>query len=150
VPIEAFAPVMGVPAYEIGLSNTAGTVGLALSSGPNGTNEDSGTSSFFINLGNNFALDADFAVFARVPDMTTIGSIMSLSQVDLTTDPSFGAGPGNLAFTDVPLLSNGDLVIVSRAFVVPEPSCSALLLALFTFPAWRGPCRSSVAIDQAA
>jgi cyclophilin family peptidyl-prolyl cis-trans isomerase len=137
LPIEAFAPVTGVPAAEIGLSNTAGTVGLALSSGPNGTNLDSGTSSFYINLRTNSSLDDDFAVYARVPDMTTINSIMSLSVVDLTTVPSFGASPGNLAFTDVPLMSDGDLVIVSRAFVVPEPSCLALLLALFTFSAWR-------------
>jgi cyclophilin family peptidyl-prolyl cis-trans isomerase len=128
VPIEAFAPVMGVPAAEVGLSNTVGTVGLGLSGGPQGTNQDSGTSNFFINLGNNSALDNDFAVFARVPDMTTINSIMSLSNVDLTTDPNFGAGPGTLAFSDVPLLPNGDLVIVSRAFVVPEPSGAALVL----------------------
>jgi cyclophilin family peptidyl-prolyl cis-trans isomerase len=142
LPIETFAPVMGVPAYEVGLSNTVGTVGLALSSGPNGTNEDSGTSSFYINLGTNSSLDDDFAVFARVPDMTTISSIMSLSVVDLTTDPGFGTFPHNLAFTDVPLLANGDLVIVSRAFVVPEPSWSALVLALLTFSAWRAPRRS--------
>ncbi|HJQ80148.1 MAG TPA: peptidylprolyl isomerase [Lacipirellulaceae bacterium] len=147
LPIEAFAPVMGVPALEVGLSNTVGTVGLALTGGPQGTNLDSGTSSFFINLGNNSSLDDDFAVFARVPDMTTINNIMSLSQVDLTTDPDFGAGPVNLAFSDVPLLSNGDLVIVSRAFVVPEPSWSALLLAFFTFSAWRAPRPSHVAID---
>jgi cyclophilin family peptidyl-prolyl cis-trans isomerase len=140
VPIEAFAPVNGVPAVQIGLSNTAGTVGLALSSGPNGTNEDSGTSSFYINLGTNSSLDADFAVFALVPDMTTISSIMSLSVVDLTTDPGFGTDPGTLAFTDVPLLPDGDLVIVSRAFVVPEPSWSALLMALLTFSGWRASC----------
>jgi hypothetical protein len=82
-------------------------------------------------------LDDDFAVFARVPDLTTISSIMSLSQVDLTADPGFGAGLANLAFTDVPLLANGDLVIVSRAFVVPEPSWPVLLFALITSSAWR-------------
>jgi cyclophilin family peptidyl-prolyl cis-trans isomerase len=139
LPIEAFAPVTGVPAAEVGLSNTVGTIGLALSSSQGSANRNSGTSSFYINLRTNSTLDAEFAVFARVPDMTTISNIMSLSQVDLTTVPSFGAGPGNLAFSDVPLLSNGDLVIVSRAFVVPEPSYSALLLALVTFSVWRAP-----------
>src|SRR4029434_9363156 len=43
-----FAPVEGAPAAEIGLSNTLGTVSLALpGDGAGGTNEDAGTSSFF-------------------------------------------------------------------------------------------------------
>jgi cyclophilin family peptidyl-prolyl cis-trans isomerase len=132
--IQTFAPIAGVPAAEILLSNTLGQVGLALSGGPNGTNQDSGTSSFYVNLGNNSFLDNDFAVFAVIPDMTTVNNIMALSQVDLTLDQNFGADPGNLYFTDVPLLPNGNLVVISRAFVVPEPGSWGMLLAA-TFPA---------------
>ena len=126
VPIEKFGPINGVPAFEVGLSNTAGTVGLALSGGPGGTNQDSGTSSFFVNIGNNAFLDFDFAVFAQVVDMATVNAIMAMNSVDLTSNPAFGADPGNLYFTDVPLLPNGNLVLISRAFVVPEPAVGVL------------------------
>jgi cyclophilin family peptidyl-prolyl cis-trans isomerase len=130
--IQTFPPIEGKPAVDVGLSNTLGQVGLALSGGPNGTNQDSGTSSFYVNLGNNSFLDNDFAVFAVVPDMTTVNSIMALSQIDLTAVPGFGAD--GLAFMDVPLLPNGNLVVISRAFVVPEPgSCGVLLFATFAF-----------------
>jgi cyclophilin family peptidyl-prolyl cis-trans isomerase len=132
--IQTFPPIQGKPAVQVGLSNTLGQVGLALSGGPNGTNQNSGTSSFFVNLGNNSFLDNDFAVFAVVPDMTTINNIMALSQIDLTLDQNFGADPSNLHFTDVPLLPNGNLVVISRAFVVPEPgSCTMLLVATIAF-----------------
>ena len=122
MPVATFDPVPGVPAATIdGLSNTLGTVALALpGDGMGGTDEDAGTSSFFVNLTNNSFLDADFTVFAEVPDLTTINNIMALDQVDLTQDPNFGAGPGNLAFTDVPLRSSGDLVIITRAFVITD------------------------------
>src|SRR6476620_8284285 len=46
-PVAAFAPVTGVPASTIGVSNTVATVALALS----GNNANSGTDSFFVNLG---------------------------------------------------------------------------------------------------
>jgi cyclophilin family peptidyl-prolyl cis-trans isomerase len=117
--IEKFAGVVeGVPANTTGLSHTPGTVSLALAGlVGGGTNRDSGSSSFFVNVGNNSSLNADFTVFARVPDMTTINAIMQLTNVNLTANPGFGASPGNLGFTDVPLLSNGNLVIVSRARV---------------------------------
>jgi cyclophilin family peptidyl-prolyl cis-trans isomerase len=118
VPIETYAPIQGVPAVEVGLSNIAGTVGLALSGGPSGTNQDSGTSSFFVNLNSNSFLDNDFAVFARVANMATINAIMAVPTVDLASIPSFGAGAGNLAFTDVPKLANGNLVFINKAFVV--------------------------------
>jgi cyclophilin family peptidyl-prolyl cis-trans isomerase len=124
--IETFPPVAGVPAAEVGLANIIGTVGLALPASAGGTLQDAGTSSFYINLTNNSPyLDADFTVFAQIADMTTINAIMGLSQVDLTLDPDFGASPNNLGFTDVPLLPNGDLVLVSRAFVVPEPAVAS-------------------------
>ena len=120
-PVPAFAPVPGEPASTFtGLSNTVGTVSLALPGGAGGTNQDGGTSSFFINLASNTSLDADFTVFAAVPDMTVVNQIMALMQVDRTTDPMFGAGPGNLAFTDVPLQANGQQVFILRAFVVDD------------------------------
>jgi cyclophilin family peptidyl-prolyl cis-trans isomerase len=118
-PIPAFEPVEGEPGIA-GLSNTVGTVSMALPGGAGGTNQDGGTSSFFINLGNNSSLDADFTVFAAVPDMTVVNQIMALMKLDRTTEPQFGAGPGNLAFTDVPVQSNGQQVFIKRAFVVED------------------------------
>ena len=120
-PVPTFEPVLGEPASTIsGLSNTVGTVALALPGGAGGTNQDGGTSSFFVNLASNTFLDADFTVFAAIPDMTVVNQIMALMQVDRTTDPMFGAGPGNLAFTDVPLQANGQQVFINRAFVVED------------------------------
>ena len=43
-----------------------------------GTNQDGGTSSFFVNLTSNTFLDADFTVFAAIPDMTVVNQIMAL------------------------------------------------------------------------
>jgi len=121
-PVATFDPVPGEPAATIsGLSNTIGTVALALpGDGMGGTNQDAGTSSFFINLTSNTFLDADFTVFAAIPDMTVVNQIMALMQVDRTTDALFGAGPGNLAFTDVPLLESGFQVFINRAFVIDD------------------------------
>jgi cyclophilin family peptidyl-prolyl cis-trans isomerase len=121
-PVATFAPVEGEPAATIeGLSNTVGTVALALPGGAGGTNQDAGTSSFFVNLASNTFLDQDFTVFAAIPDMTVVNQIMALMQVDRTTDTMFGAGPGNLAFTDVPLQNNGFQVFINRAFVLSDP-----------------------------
>jgi cyclophilin family peptidyl-prolyl cis-trans isomerase len=89
-------------------SNTRGTVSLALSGQPN-----SGSSSFFINLGDNSFLDSQgFVPFARVNDLTTIDKIMDLEQIDLTGDPS------NLTFSNVPLQENGQLVILKSVHVL--------------------------------
>ncbi len=119
LPIETFDPIHVVPARDVGLSNTSGTVGLALrGDGFGGIDHDSGQNSFYINLNNNSFLDQDFPVFALVANMTTINSIMALPAVDLTANPSFGADHGNLAFTDVPELQNGKLVFIRKAFVV--------------------------------
>jgi len=119
--VATIAPVPGEPAAENpGLSNTRGTVALALPGGANGTNQDGGTSSFFVNLGGNEFLDADFTVFAAIPDMTTIDTIMALMQTDLTADPDFGAGSGNLAFSDVPLEDNGFQVFIRRAYEITD------------------------------
>jgi len=130
-PVQTFDPVDGVPAATIdGLSNTIGTVALALpGDGMGGTDQDAGTSSFFVNLGDNSFLDPDFTVFAAISDMTTIDTIMGLSQVDLTQDPDFGAGPGNLAFTDVPLQDNGRLVFIQRAFILEDAMAAAAAIA---------------------
>jgi cyclophilin family peptidyl-prolyl cis-trans isomerase len=126
VPIVAFPPVEGVPAVNTeGLSNTNGMVGFAVrGDGSGGIDQDSATSSFYVNLSDNSFLDRDFTIFAQILDMVTINAIMALPTVDLTDDPGFGADFNNLSFTDVPLLANGDLVVISRAFVVsvPEPS----------------------------
>ena len=120
-PVSTFAAVPGEPAMETGLSNTVGTVSLALSGLPTGgTNQNSGTSSFFVNLTDNSFLDPDFTVFAAIPDMTTINAIMALPTIDRTQDPVFGAGAGNLGFTDVPLQANGFQVFIKRAFVISD------------------------------
>jgi len=120
--VGSFGTIAGEPAAEnSGLSNTVGTVALALSGLPTGgTNQDSGSSSFFVNLTDNNFLDADFTVFAMIPDMTTINNIMALMQTDLTQDPEFGAGSGNLAFENVPLEDNGFQVFIKHTYVIND------------------------------
>jgi peptidyl-prolyl cis-trans isomerase A (cyclophilin A) len=98
------------------ISNTRGTISLALQSGkPN-----SGTSSFFINLGDNSigenSLDRQgFVPFARISDMTTIDKIMKLTQRDLSSQVGQS---GNLAYTDVPLTEDNRIVVVKSIQVV--------------------------------
>ncbi len=120
--IRSFTPVEGEPAAENpGLSNTVGTVALALSGlAGGGTNQNSGSSSFFVNLTSNAFLDQDFTVFAAIPDMTVVNQIMALSTIDRTQDPVFGADAGNLAFSDVPVQTNGLQVFIKRAFVISD------------------------------
>ncbi|WP_425399749.1 peptidylprolyl isomerase [Aeoliella sp.] len=94
------------------ISNTRGTVSLALA----GSDVNSGTSSFFINLGNNSSLDSQgFVPFAEIQNMSTIDTIMGLDQVDLSND--FGS-PGNLTFIDVPVVEEDRLVLIRRVTVV--------------------------------
>jgi peptidyl-prolyl cis-trans isomerase A (cyclophilin A) len=120
-PVATFDPVLGFPTSFTGLSNTIGTVSLALpGDGMGGADADAGTSSFFVNLTSNTFLDADFTVFAAIPDMTVINQIMALMQVDKTADPQFGAGGGNLGFSDIPLMENGHQVFIKRAFVIDD------------------------------
>ena len=132
-PFATFDPVIGQPASEIGLSNTLGTVALALpGDGMGGTNEDAGTSSFFVNLTDNSFLNPDFTVFAAIPDMTVINQIMALMKTDLTDEtehPGFGAGAGNLAFSDVPLQANGQQVLIKRAFMIEDTLAIARAMA---------------------
>jgi cyclophilin family peptidyl-prolyl cis-trans isomerase len=129
--VQAFAPIAGEPASENpGLSNTVGTVSLALSGlATGGTNQNSGTSSFFVNLTSNTFLDADFTVFAAIPDMTTINAIMALQTIDRTQDPVFGAGGGNLGFSSVPIEDNGFQVFIKRAFVISDTLATAKAMA---------------------
>jgi cyclophilin family peptidyl-prolyl cis-trans isomerase len=122
--VASFGPIEGAPAVDNDLSNTAGTVALALSGLPTGgTNQDSGSSSFFINVGSNTFLDPDFTVFAAIPDMTVVNEIMALTKTDLSDEsrePPFGVDPGNLAFSDVPLTAAGFQVFIKRAFVISD------------------------------
>jgi cyclophilin family peptidyl-prolyl cis-trans isomerase len=129
--VQTFAPIEGEPAAENpGLSNTVGTVAMALSGLPTGgTNQNSGTSSFFVNLTSNTFLDADFTVFAMIPDMTVVNAIMALPTIDRTTDPVFGAGSGNLAFSDVAIQENGYQVLIKRAFVINDTLATAKAMA---------------------
>ena len=82
-----------------------------------------------MNLTSNTFLDADFTVFAAISDMTTINKIMDLTQIDLTQDPDFGAGSGNLAFSDVPLEDNGFQVLIRRAYQINDTLAVAKALA---------------------
>jgi len=111
--IERFDPVI-VDANGDGqvdfnaITNGRGTVSLALSGPPN-----TGTSSFFINLGDNSGLDSQgFVPFARIEDMSTVDLIMQLNNVDVYSQP------GNLTLKDIPLIDNGSLVFIERAFVL--------------------------------
>ena len=103
-----------------GLENSRSTVSLALSAG----NPNSGTSSFFVNLGENQFLDNQgFVPFARVEDMSTVDYILRLNQV---SDPSSG-----LASSDIPVLNEmNHLVYVERAFVLdPNPVSTSMSMA---------------------
>jgi cyclophilin family peptidyl-prolyl cis-trans isomerase len=99
------------------LSNTRGMVSLALQSG----NPNSGTSSFFVNLGDNSFLDSQgFVPFARIDNMNTIDQIMQLAQRDLS---GLVGQTGNLAISDVPLDSDGEMVVVTAVQVL-DPTFS--------------------------
>jgi cyclophilin family peptidyl-prolyl cis-trans isomerase len=141
-PVDTFAPIEGEPASTFtGLSNTVGTVSMALPGlAGGGTNQDGGTSSFFVNLASNTFLDQDFTVFAAISDMSVVNQIMALTKVDRTTDPLFGAGSGNLAFSDVPVQANGFQVFIKRAFVIEDTMSIARAMAGI---------QSAVALSQA-
>ncbi len=118
--IEQFNPVVvdadgdGQVDFET-QSNTIGTISLALSTGPN-----TGSSSFFVNLGDNSFLDSQgFVPFAQIADMTTINTIMGLNQIDLST--SLGFEPGDDTFGDIPLTDDGRLVVIERVQVIEAP-----------------------------
>ena len=95
--ITTFAPVQGEP----GISNVAGTIAMALSTGP-----DSGTSEWFINLADNSSsLDGSsdggpFTVFGKViyNGMSVVNAIAALQTVNDSQTPP---GPG--VWTDLPV-----------------------------------------------
>ena len=127
-PIAVDPPVQGEPAQETGLSNTIGTVALALPGNAFGTDQDGGTSSFFVNGRDNSWLDADFTVFGTVPDMTTINAIFAAPDFAGAAS-QYGSG---LTYSDMPLTPAGNLVMINSAYVVsqtiPEPSCGTLAI----------------------
>lgn len=97
-----------------GLTNSRGTVSLALSAG----NANSGSASFFVNLVDNSFLDSqDFIPFAEIADMATIDRIMNQQIVDFSS--AVGQN-GSLAYTDVPLAGDGDLIVIESAAVISE------------------------------
>ena len=120
--LRSLPPITGQPAANNPpLSNTVGTVALALSGNSDGsTNQNSGSSSFFINLTSNTFLDPNFTVFAAIPDMTVINNIMALKTIDRTSDPNFPNQSGNLGLTDVPVQIDGDQVFIKRAFEITD------------------------------
>ena len=113
-----------------GLTNTSGTVSLALSANPN-----TGSASFFVNLTNNSFLDNQgFVPFANIADMTVIDRIMGLDQVDISSEVFQS---GSLAYTNVPLDQQGELVVIETATVVSD---SNLLFV--------GPLRNAFGLDD--
>lgn len=116
------------------LSNTEGTVALALQSGqPN-----SGTSSFFVSLTDNSFLDSQgFVPFAQITDMSDLAPITGANKVDLSNQVG---QPGSLAYTDVPLTPDGEFIILESIMVVSNP-----------FLDFAGPIRnvSSLVVDGA-
>ena len=127
--VESFEPVIvdfdgdGTVDFDTSeLSNTRGQVSLALSNNPN-----TGTSSFFVSLGDNSFLDATgFVPFAKVADMSTVDYIMRLNQV---SDSS-----GGLASSNIPVLNDDNLLVfVERAFVL-DPTAPAITSTLFATP----------------
>ena len=90
-----FAPVRS----EAGISNTTGTIAMALSTGPN-----SGTNQWYINLANNTGLDGTsdggpFTVFGSViyNGMSVVNAIAALPTVDDSAQ--------NPNFSDLPVVN---------------------------------------------
>lgn len=99
-----------------GLSNTRGEVALALAAG----NPNSGTASFFVNLGNNSFLDSqNFIPFARINDLSFMDQLEAGAKLDLSTE---AGQPGSLAYTDVPVVGGDQFVVIEQSYVLPEPS----------------------------
>lgn len=116
--VESFGSVVvdsngdNIPDFDTtDLTNSRGTVSLAL--GGNPTNVNSGNTSFFVNVNDNSGLDASgFVPFATVNDMSTVDLIMRLTQANL--------GDAGLASSNIPLINgpNNLLVFVERAYVI--------------------------------
>ena len=89
--------IQGQPSPE--RSNTQGTIAFALSGLPDGSGTDpnSATSQFFLNLGDNSFLDLDFTVFGEVLSAADFEVVEAISN-----DPVFAPfqDPGELGFID--------------------------------------------------
>lgn len=110
-----------------GLSNTIGTISLAL-----GGTSNTGTSSFFINLTDNSFLDesatgADFIPFAEIQSFDALSSITDLDQVDLSNQLG---SPGNLAFIDIPIVNENEFVVIQDVVIVEAPDDFSLVDAI--------------------
>jgi len=136
----------------LGQSNVSGTLSVPLQSDPPNsqnpcdTAENSGTSGFFINVGNNTGLDCGlFTVFGRVIGdgmATVVAQLNLLQRWNLNSpglDPIFDPDSLEFAFTTAPMLATftGDISDVLPHFVtanitrVPEPAETAAALAAF-------------------
>lgn len=116
------------------LKNTRGTVSLALSNNPN-----TGSASFFVNLGDNTALDNQgFVPFAKVVDMSTVDYIMRLSQV---SDSSAG-----LASANIPVINSDNLLVfVERAYCL---DCDAEAMALMATAVVADPVEEALELES--
>jgi peptidyl-prolyl cis-trans isomerase A (cyclophilin A) len=115
-PIASYGPIKNE--FSLARSNVRGTIAMAKV----GSNPDSATNQWFVNLSDNSAnLDSQnegFTVFGQVlgDGMTLIDAVDSLPTYDLSA--TFGG-----AFTDVPLFNNGtSLVLVTSATTVTQPT----------------------------
>jgi len=102
-----FDPVEGEPGN--GVSNQTGTIAMALI----GNDPDSGTSQFFVNIGDNSFLDETFTVFGEVIEGMDI--IEAMAQVE--TGEADLEGGGQLS--EVPI---DDITILSLRRVEPSPT----------------------------
>lgn len=113
--INQFAPVPGEP----GISNTTGTIAMALSTGPN-----SGTSEWFINLANNTALDTGdggpFTVFGEViyNGMSVVNAIAALPVVDVSSSIP--------AWSNLPVLNNNTSITAADLVTAKTVNVGAL------------------------
>jgi cyclophilin family peptidyl-prolyl cis-trans isomerase len=139
--IRSIPPHEAVASEFLGQSNVSGTLSVPLqsdpgSSSPCDTVEDSGTSGFFINVGNNVGLDCGlFTVFGRVTGdgmSTIVAQLHALQRWNLNSaqlNPFFDPDGLQGAFTTAPMLDTftGSVTDVLPHFVttniarVPEP-----------------------------
>ena len=105
---------------EAGVSNTTGTVALALSNGPS-----SGTDEFFFNLGDNTELDdtsdgGPFTVFAQVKNasglavMNAIGALTTATLINPENGDGVGVPVQSTDQSTVPLLSSSGLTTTTE------------------------------------
>ncbi len=116
---------------EAGVANTAGTLAMALSTGPN-----SATDQWFFNLADNTGLDdtsdgGPFTVFGDIVDpaaVTTLEAIENATVANLWSQWDPGDPEQDSPFTAVPVLSNADpiaaddLIYVNAISVLPSVS----------------------------